>query len=160
MDAPAKEVVEVYRNMLLESRGELTDEQSARRDSLVDNLRDDKKIFNEEKFSAESLERGKEIFLKNATYQRGGDGRAVFENIQLLNLDGELINEVIFGQKVILRMVVRFKKDVAFLGMGYHIRNATGIDLVYTDSRFNDTKAIFDAKAGGRSLRYRLAIQS
>ena len=148
MDAPAKEVVEVYRNMLLESRGELTDEQSARRDSLVDNLRDDKKDFDAEKFSAESLERGKEIFLKNATYQRGGDGRAVFENIQLLNLDGELINEVVFGQKVILRMVVRFQKDVAFLGMGYHIRNATGIDLVYTDSRFNDTKAIFDAKAG------------
>ena len=45
-------------------------------------------------------------------------------------------------------MIVRFQTDVACLGMGYHIRNATGIDLIYTDSRFNDTKAIFDAKAG------------
>lgn len=148
MDAPAKDVVETYRNMLLESRGELTEEQAQRQNNLVDNLRDGKKIFREEKISAESLERGKDIFSKNATYQRIGDKRAVFDNIQLLNLDGELISEVIFGQEVILRMVVRFQKDVACLGMGYHIRNATGIDLIYTDSRFNDTKAIFDAKAG------------
>ena len=147
MDASAKEVVEVYRNMLIESRGSLTDEQAEFQNNLADNLRGqgDKESTD---ISTESLERGKETFLKNATYQRGGDGRAVFENVQLLDTDGKLINEVIFGHKVILRMVVRFKKDVAFLGMGYHIRNATGIDLVYTDSRFNDTKAIVDAKAG------------
>ena len=147
MDSSAKEVVEVYRNMLVESRGELTGTQAQFQNNLADNLRGDKK-FDRENFSAESLERGKEIFMKNATYQRGGDGRAIFENVQLLNLDGELINEVIFGQEVILRMIVRFKSYVAFLGMGYHIRNATGIDLVYTDSRFNDTKAIVDACAG------------
>jgi len=146
MDAPAKEVVEVYRKMLVESRGELTDAQAEFQNNLVDNLRG-QQTFNAN-ISTESLERGKETFLKNATYQRGGDGRAVFENVQLLDLSGKLINEVIFGQEVILRMVVRFEKDVAFLGMGYHIRNATGIDLVYTDSRFNDTKAIVDAKAG------------
>ena len=148
MDAPAKEVVEVYRNMLLESRGELTEDQSQRQSNLVDNLRGGRKNFDDEKISVESLERGKDIFMKNATYQRIGDKRAVFENVQLLNLDGEIISEVIFGQEVILRMIVRFQKDVSCLGMGYHIRNATGIDLIYTDSRFNDTKAIFDAKAG------------
>ncbi len=146
MDASAKEVVEVYRNMLVESRGELTDAQAEFQNNLADNLRG--KQTSNENISAESLERGKETFLKRATYQRGGDGRAVFDNVQLLDLSGNLINEVIFGQSVILRMVVRFKSDVAFLGMGYHIRNATGIDLVYTDSRFNDTKAIVDAKAG------------
>ena len=148
MDAPARDVVETYRNMLLESRGELTLEQSQRQSELLENLRGGQKTFAEEKISAESLERGKEIFMKNATYQRIGDRRAVFENVQLLNLDGEIISEVIFGQAVILRMVVRFQKDVECLGMGYHIRNATGIDLIYTDSRFNDTKAIFDARAG------------
>ncbi len=150
MDAPAKDVVEVYRNMLLESRGELTQEQSYRQNNLVENLRGGtEKNFTEEKiFSAENLNRGREIFMKNATYRRIGDKRAVFENVQLLNLDEEIISEVIFGQEVILRMVVKFQKDVACLGMGYHIRNATGIDLIYTDSRFNDTKAIFDAKAG------------
>ena len=148
LDAPAKEVVEVYRNMLLESRGELTEEQAQWQSNLVDNLRDGKKKFGEEKFSAESLERGKDIFLKNATYRRGGDKRAIFENVQLLDLDGELVSEVIFGQEVVLRMIIRFQKNVACLAMGYHIRNATGIDLVYTDSRFSDTKAIFDATAG------------
>lgn len=149
MDAPAKDVVEVYRNMLLESRGELTEEQTQRQNILVDNLRGEQNgAFAEEKISAESLERGKDVFTKNATYQRIGDRRAVFDNVQLLNLDGELVNEVIFGQEVILRMVVHFQTDVACLGMGYHIRNSTGIDLIYTDSRFHDTKAIFDAKAG------------
>ncbi|MBR4151984.1 MAG: ABC transporter ATP-binding protein [Selenomonadaceae bacterium] len=152
MDAAAKEVVEVYRNMLLESRGELTEEQTYRQNNLFDNLRGNSVVSGHSKgvseFSKENLERGKDIFMKNATYQRIGDKRAVFENVQLLDLDGEIISEVIFGQEVILRMVVKFQKDVECLGMGYHIRNATGIDLIYTDSRFNDTKAIFDAKAG------------
>lgn len=147
MDAPAKDVVETYRNMLLESRGELTAEQAQRQSNLVDNLRG-QQDFDKISLSAEDLECGKDVFDKNATYQRIGDRRAVFDNVQLLNLDGELISEVIFGQEVVLRMVVRFRTDVACLGMGYHIRNATGIDLIYTDSRFHDTKAIFDAKAG------------
>ena len=148
MDAPAKDVVEVYRNMLLESRGELSQEQSQRQSNFVENLRGNTNKLSSESISIENLERGKDIFTKNATYQRIGDKRAVFDNVQLLNLDGELISEVIFGQEVVLRMIIRFQKDVACLGMGYHIRNATGIDLIYTDSRFNDTKAIFDAKSG------------
>ena len=149
MDASAKNVVETYRNMLLESRGEKTSEQTQRQNNLVENLRGEVgNNFTREKISAESLERGKDIFTKNATYQRIGDKRAIFENVQLLDLSGELVNEIIFGQEVILRMVVRFKKDVSCLSMGYHIRNSTGIDLIYTDSRFNDTKAIFDAHAG------------
>lgn len=148
MDAPAKNVVETYRNMLLESRGELSQEQSQRQSNFVENLRGNTNKLSSESISIENLERGKDIFAKNATYQRIGDKRAVFDNVQLLNLDGELISEVIFGQEVVLRMIIRFQKDVSCLGMGYHIRNATGIDLIYTDSRFNDTKAIFDAKSG------------
>ena len=45
-------------------------------------------------------------------------------------------------------MIVQFNQDIECLGFGYHIRNSTGIDLIYVDSRFNDTKAIFDAKRG------------
>ena len=147
LDGSAKDVVEVYRNMLLESRGELTAEQIQRQNILVGNLRGEGEL-SAARISLESLERGKEIFMKNASYGRTGDGRAIFENVQLLNIAGELINEVIFGQEVILRMAIKFQKDVACLGMGYHIRNATGIDLIYTDSRFHEPKAIFDAKAG------------
>ena len=58
------------------------------------------------------------------------------------------ISEVIFGQEVILRMVVKLHENISFLGMGYHIRNTTGIDLIYSDSRFNDMKAIYDGKSG------------
>ena len=148
MDSSAREVVETYRNMLLESRGEKTSEETMRQNNLVENLRGSGNNLIRESISAENLSRGKEIFTKNAAYQRTGDKRAVFDNVQLLNLDGELISEVIFGQEVVLRMIIRFNNDVSCLSMGYHIRNTTGIDLIYTDSRFNDTKAIFDAHKG------------
>ena len=150
MDAPSKEVVEVYRNMLLQSNKELsTNEQLeefiAQFRQTEDNPSDKK---NNPPISAENIERNKELFQKNAAYNRIQDGRANFENIQLLNLDGEQISEVIFGQEVILRMTVKLHENISFLGMGYHIRNSTGIDLIYTDSRFDGMKAIIDGKRG------------
>ena len=151
MDAPAKEVVEVYRNSIIKMRRELIAEQSDQVAALIEEAKLSQEIDDKDfniAIDEESLQRGKENFLKNAEYQRSQDGRAEFLNVQLMNLDGELVNEVIFAQEVILRMVVKFNQDVECLGLGYHIRNATGIDLIYTDSRFNDTKAIFDAKRG------------
>ena len=151
MDASAKDVVEVYRNSIIQMRREFISEQSDQVAALIEEAKLSQEIDDKDfeiPIDAESLNRGKEIFLKNAAYQRSQDGRAEFLNVQLMNLDGELVNEIIFGQEVILRMVVKFNQDVECLGLGYHIRNATGIDLIYTDSRFNDTKAIFDAKRG------------
>ena len=152
MDAPAKDVVEVYRNELVRMRREAIGEKAEQVASLIEEAKlsqidDDTEDFNIP-IDAENLSRGKEIFLKNAAYNRSKDGRAEFLNVQLMNLDGELVDEVIFGQEVILRMVVQFNQNIECLGMAYHIRNATGIDLIYTDSRFNKTKAIFDAKRG------------
>ena len=72
--------------------------------------------------------------------------RASFENVQLLDLEGNPRLEVTFGQEVILRMVIKFHEDTPCLGIGYHIRNRDGVDLVYSDSRFSKVKAIFDAK--------------
>lgn len=149
MDASAKDVVETYRNMMIDSR----------RDNAVsksDNLQDFLEAFKRNQsvtdnstlpVSAADLNIGKEIFDKNAAYHRTQNGRASFINVQLLNLDGEPISEVAFEQEVVLRMVIKFHSDVDCLGFGYHIRNSTGIDLVYTDSRFDGMKAIFDAKA-------------
>lgn len=152
MDAPARDVVEFYRSMLAQGKEELSGEQISRQSALIENIRADSRDASATDFgveiSAAGLAAGRETFEKNATYQRLQDGRASFTNIQLLNLAGELISEVVFGQEVILRMAVKFHADVECLGMGYHIRNANGIDLVYTDSRFNDTKAIFDARRG------------
>ena len=151
MDAPSKEVVEVYRNMLLQSNKEIsTNEQLeefiAQFKQSHDENNSDKK--NNPPISAENIEQNKELFQKNAADNRIQDGRANFENIQLLNLDGEQISEVIFGQEVILRMTVKLNENISFLGMGYHIRNSTGIDLIYTDSRFDGMKAIVDGKRG------------
>lgn len=152
MDAPSKEVVEVYRNMLLQSNKELsTNEQLEEfiaqfKQSQTEKNFSDKK--NNPPISAENLERNKEIFQKNAAYNRIQDGRANFENIQLLDVNGEQISEVIFGQEVILRMTIKLHENISFLGIGYHIRNSTGIDLIYTDSRFDGMKAIIDGKRG------------
>ncbi len=149
-DAAANEVVEAYRESIVQARRESGTETDAVR-TVIEELRNASTASAEKigvPITAEGLKVNREIFQKNAEYQRTQDGRASFENIQLLNLDGEPIFEVIFGQEVILRMVVKFHENIECLGMGYHIRNATGIDLIYTDSRFNDTKAIFDARRG------------
>lgn len=149
MDAPSKEVVEAYRNMLHDSNKDFQIDSN-----MIDNLVAEYKTEknSDEKsnlpITKENIFLGQEIFQKNAAYQRNFDGRASFENVQLFNLDGKNITEVIFGQEVILRMVVKLHADISFLGMGYHIRNATGIDLIYTDSRFNDMKAIYNGKRG------------
>ncbi|MBQ6976572.1 MAG: ABC transporter ATP-binding protein [Selenomonadaceae bacterium] len=152
LDGKAKEVVEVYNNEIIQMRREFVVNKT---DHYLEMLEDAKNMSlhdRTESFNIPmdevSLRRGKEIFDKNAAYNRSHDGRAEFLNVQLMNLEGDLITEVIFAQEVILRMVVKFNQDIECLGFGYHIRNATGIDLIYADSRFNDTKAIFDAQRG------------
>ena len=150
MDAPAKEVVEAYNDMIIAMRRELSGNTSETK-KLADEIRNSSKISAGKinlPVTAESLKLNQEIFAKNAAYQRIQNGKANFENIQLLDLNGEPIFEVTFAQEVILRMVIKFNADVSILGMSYHIRNKNGVDLVYTDSRFSDTKAIFDAKSG------------
>ena len=151
MDAPSKEVVEVYRNMLLQSNKEISTNEQLEEfiaQFKQSKTEDDSDKKNNPPITAENLERNKELFLKNAAYNRVGDSRATFENIQLLDLNGEPISEIIFGQEVFLRMVIKLHENISFLGMGYHIRNSTGVDLIYTDSRFDGMKAIIDGKRG------------
>ena len=138
--------------MLIKSQN--VTEKSETLDAMIEMNKQNQNLSTDAEFnieldnSEESLRRGQENFLKKANYNRIQNGKANFENVQLLDLDGNLISEVFFGQEVILRMTVKICEDLECLGMGYHIRNSTGIDLVYTDSRFNKTKAIFDAKRG------------
>ena len=151
LDASAKKVVETYRNMMIESRRDQEQSDSTALEDFLATVKRNQEPTDANSIlpiSAEGLTLGKDIFEKNAAYQRTQNGRANFENVQLLNTDGEPIAEVVFEQEVILRMVIKFNDDVKCLGMGYHIRNATGIDIVYTDSRFNGMKLIFDAKRG------------
>ena len=150
MDGPASEVTEEYNRSIIEMRRNYKTKKDDHITLLMKEIKLSQKNDDTQDFKipldAESLERGKNIFLKNSSYQRIQDGRANFLNVQFMNLDGELVNEVVFGQEVILRMIIKFNQDIDCLGMGYHIRNSTGIDLIYSDSRFNKTKAIFDAK--------------
>ena len=150
MDAPANDVVEAYRDAILKKRHEMAGDDAAK--NVIKEMRKLSKENPEGKInlpiSEEYIKLNQDIFNKNAEYQRLQNGRANFENVQLLNLDGEPIFEVVFGQEVILRMVIKFNEDLAMLGIGYHIRNRDGVDLVYTDSRFSDIKAIFDGKRG------------
>ena len=149
MDDTAKKVVETYRNMMIESRREQEQSASTALEDFLETIKRHQTPTDSTAtlpISSTGLMIGKETFEKNAAYQRTQNGRANFENVQLLNTAGEPITEVVFEQEVVLRMVIRFNEDVSCLGMGYHIRNATGIDIVYTDSRFNGMKAIFDAR--------------
>ena len=152
LDAPANDVVEAYRDSIIKLRHELSGNANDAAKTLAEEIKLASKKSSDGKINlpvtAENLKLNQEIFLKNAEYQRVQHGQAQFENIQLLNLNGEPIFDVIFGQEVILRMVIKFNEDVPILGMSYHIRNTNGVDLVYTDSRFSDVKAIFDAKRG------------
>lgn len=152
MDSSASDVIEEYRNMMIDARRTPEEDKTSKVKSIAEKIQEipalDKQKFFELPIDAEKIFLNKEVFEKNAEYQRNQNGKASFENVQLLNLDGEIISEVVFSQEVILRMVVKIHEDIDLLGMGYHIRNATGIDLVYNDSRFNEQKAIFDLKKG------------
>lgn len=86
-------------------------------------------------------------FCERAQYQRIQNGKAEFYNVQLLNLAGEAISQVAYGQKVILRMEVVARSTIRELGFGYHIRSSTGVDLVYSDSVL-ENKMLYDVKNG------------
>jgi len=150
MDGTAREVVETYRNQQIDARRDYEPTKSAALEDFLDTIK--RHQSNEPAdatplpISSADLLRGKSSFDKNAAYQRTGNGRAEFINVQLLDTTGRPVTEVVFGNDVVLRMVIKFNDDVDCLGFGYHIRNATGIDLVYTDSRFDGMKVITDAK--------------
>lgn len=143
MDSSAKEVVEAYRNSEIESRAA---EPVKTPFDLQENFSVAADVSLENSAPLEKIMVGKKIFDERATYQRSGNRKAELINVQLLDDNGAIIVEPTFNQLVVLRMVIRFNEDVNCLGMGYHIRNATGIDLVYTDSRFDGMKVILNAR--------------
>lgn len=95
--------------------------------------------------------RENETFLKMAQYERFSNGKVEFDNVVLLDETGNVTTDVIYGQKVTLRMALTAKADIGVFGGGYHIRNSEGMDIAYTDSHLeDDTGVVLDAKAGER----------
>lgn len=90
-------------------------------------------------------------FLKRAHYQRIQNGKAEFYNIQLLDEYGGEIYHVDYGQKVIVRMAIMIHEDIDQFGYGYHIRNANGVDVVYSDSIL-ENKMFYNTKKGERYI--------
>jgi lipopolysaccharide transport system ATP-binding protein len=79
-------------------------------------------------------------FLKRATFQRLQNGKAHFLNVQLLDQYGNEVVRVEYDQKVTLRMAIQVTADIPdMLAFGYHIRDAHGVDLVYSDSIIEET---------------------
>ncbi len=87
-------------------------------------------------------------FLEKATYDRTQNGKVEFLNVQLLNEQGKEISQVECGQKVCLRYAFQVYEDIPILGFAYHIRSASGVEVVYSDTGL-DRLPIFSAEAGG-----------
>ncbi len=92
-----------------------------------------------------------EDFLKRASDQRIQNGVVNFINIMLLDDTENEITRVEYNQNVILRMAVQVNQPVADLGVGYHIRNKNGFDVVYSDNMIEDIK-ITDLMPGERYI--------
>ena len=85
------------------------------------------------------------LFQRNAKYNRIQNGKAEFYNVQLLDSQGREITQIDYGQEVVLRMAVIARQDIKTLGFGYHIRSATGVDIVYSDTQL-EKKALYNIK--------------
>jgi len=73
-------------------------------------------------------------FQHFAQFQRIQNNKAEFLNVQLLDENKIEIEHVEYEQTVILRMVFRVNESLTNFGLGYHVRNKNGFDVVYSDT--------------------------
>lgn len=102
-----------------------------------------------------------EDFLKRASEQRIRNGVIGFRNIMLLDENENEITRVAYDQEIILRMALAVDEVVAELGVGYHIRDKNGFDILYSDNVI-EQKKITDLKPGERYVldwRFKMALQ-
>ena len=102
-----------------------------------------------------------QAFWERAQYQRIQNGKAEFYNIQLLDVSGKEVTQVIPGQQVVLRMEVIARSVIHELGFGYCIRSCTGVDLVYSDSIL-ENKMLYNVKLGEQYIidwRFEVCLQ-
>ena len=140
MEGTASEVVEEYNNQQLAGGVPLRRKNAAAAVSVPPLLA--------AQGQPEVVQRN-EAFLKRASYQRVQNGKAELFNVELLDEDGRSVQDVVFGQPVFLRMSVSFQEAMPEAGVGYAIRNANGVDLIYGDSRL-DQGIVKDVQAGDR----------
>lgn len=87
-------------------------------------------------------------FIKEASFQRIQNGVAEFLNVLILNEQKEPIESVEFGQKIIIRQILRINKAIPLIGLAYHIRDKNGLDIVYSDTALEGGREIRDPVPG------------
>lgn len=81
-----------------------------------------------------ALNYNKEQFDKTSSFQRIQNGKASYTNVVLLDEDENLIEQVEFGQTVILRCFVTIHEEIHHLAFGFHIRDRNGVEILYDDT--------------------------
>jgi lipopolysaccharide transport system ATP-binding protein len=84
-------------------------------------------------FSEDDLAEQQE-FAQRAAFHRIQNGMAEWLNVKLLDVSGRRADQVDFGQTIVLRMLFKGNVDVHSIGMGYHIRDRNGVDVIYSDT--------------------------
>ena len=125
MDGKTDEVVEEYRNRQMEENNSHVHRGAAQPGD---------KLHTVGQREADGFGENAE-FVRKSAYQRIGNGKVSFYNVRLLDESEQVIDEVTFGQTVILRMSIVVNEDLDNkVGHGYHLRDYTGQDLIYSDS--------------------------
>ncbi|KKP57509.1 MAG: ABC transporter ATP-binding protein, partial [Candidatus Moranbacteria bacterium GW2011_GWF1_34_10] len=77
---------------------------------------------------------------KNNVIQCGAIRKVMFEKIELLDSNEKKLSLVKYDQPVILRLVIVANDNVKNLAFGYHIRDSSGLDIVYSDNIIENFK--------------------
>jgi len=115
------EVVEAYYGESVKSRQSIP----LPKDLLIPDIGT---IFDEASFSDQTE------FSNRANFQRLQNGMAQFLNVLLLDEYGHKMASVNFGENIRLRMIITFNVDLPLVGLGYHIRDRNGFDVIYSDT--------------------------
>lgn len=125
MDGPTQYVVNEYLKKQISARQKVIQNQIADPEMPVEKIN----------IKSDYLENVEE-FRKKASYGRVQNGKAEFLNVQLLDENENVINQVEYGQKVILRMAVKANEDINNLGYSFHLIEINGINILYGYSEF------------------------
>lgn len=120
------EVTEEYHNLSIQSRQRVLTQQLS-----------EPELKNKLSNHSHDFINNNKAFLERAQYKRVQSGKAEFVNIALLDEKGNEINYVEYGQKVNLRMAVKFSEDIEKIGFGYQINDKNGVNVLYDGSGMN-----------------------
>lgn len=117
--------------------------------SIIDNSRH-KKNIEEVDYNIQNWEPS-QLFEKNCTFNRVGNGKSEFYNFTMMNLEMEELNEYMYNEKVILQFGIKIKEDLPLLSIGYSIINKDGLYVLGTNSLL-ENKFIIEPKAGEKYI--------